>query len=254
MEIAEKLHIPSTFVETNCYWCVNDRITREKLQILKDKGLRGIMISVNPFYLEYVPFRNTKRCIEISDQVFGNQVMIYQMEYFYRFQEWQINETVPIEKYLKMEEGLFKNTEFFLMGRAVYQLGDEMSKYFPRFPAQILFRFPCAPPFLRNWHNHIDNYGNYIPGFCGGLSLGKIDKLNLFIKEGIDTEQYPILDHIIKNSFEDLFHLAQDTGYKPLEAGYFSKCHLCVDIRKHLAFTKHDFKELQPREFYDHIG
>ena len=24
---------------------------------------------------------------------------------------------------------------------------------------------------IRNWHNHFDNYSNYLPGFCGGISL-----------------------------------------------------------------------------------
>jgi len=32
VEIANQLRIPSTFVETNCYWCTNDKVTREKLQ------------------------------------------------------------------------------------------------------------------------------------------------------------------------------------------------------------------------------
>ncbi|MCD6406906.1 radical SAM protein, partial [Candidatus Aerophobetes bacterium] len=62
-EIAEELGIPSTFVETNCYWCRDDNVTREKLKLLKNKGLKGILISVNPFYTEYIPFERTERCI-----------------------------------------------------------------------------------------------------------------------------------------------------------------------------------------------
>jgi len=50
VEIAEALRIPSTFVETNCSWCKDDTFTRYRLQLLKEKGLKGIMISVNPFY------------------------------------------------------------------------------------------------------------------------------------------------------------------------------------------------------------
>ena len=63
LEIAETLQIPSTFVETNCYWCKSDGLTRERLQVLKQSGLIGIMISVNPYYAEYVPFERTERCI-----------------------------------------------------------------------------------------------------------------------------------------------------------------------------------------------
>ncbi len=61
VEIAETLKIPSTFVETNCFWCKTDALIRERLQILKDNGLKGILISVNPFYTEYVPFERTDR-------------------------------------------------------------------------------------------------------------------------------------------------------------------------------------------------
>jgi hypothetical protein len=49
VEIAETLKIPSTFVETNCYWCKSDELTGQRLRVLREKGLKGIMISVNPF-------------------------------------------------------------------------------------------------------------------------------------------------------------------------------------------------------------
>ena len=49
VELADDFGIPSTFVETNCFWCVSDKTTRERLSLLKDKGLKGILISVYPF-------------------------------------------------------------------------------------------------------------------------------------------------------------------------------------------------------------
>ena len=48
VEIAEALGIPSTFVETNCFWCNSDDRVRERLRALKAGGLKGIMISTNP--------------------------------------------------------------------------------------------------------------------------------------------------------------------------------------------------------------
>lgn len=41
LEIASNLDIPSVFVETNCYWCTDDSSTREKLLLLREKGLKG---------------------------------------------------------------------------------------------------------------------------------------------------------------------------------------------------------------------
>ena len=87
-EIADELKIPSTFVETNCFWCNSDEATGEKLKLLREKGLKGILISVNPFYAEYVPFERTERCIRISEEVLGGNVMVYQVEYYNRFKHW----------------------------------------------------------------------------------------------------------------------------------------------------------------------
>ena len=56
VEMAHKLGIPSTFVETNCFWCIDEENAKQKLTQLKDAGLKGILISVNPFILEQVPF------------------------------------------------------------------------------------------------------------------------------------------------------------------------------------------------------
>ncbi|MFX1310479.1 MAG: radical SAM protein, partial [Promethearchaeota archaeon] len=41
IEIGKSLNIPSMFVETNCYWCKNDSITKERLVELKKNGLNG---------------------------------------------------------------------------------------------------------------------------------------------------------------------------------------------------------------------
>jgi hypothetical protein len=41
-------------------------------------------------------------------------------------------------------------------------------------------------------------------------------------------------------------------GYQPLAEGYTGKCHLCVDVRRHLVDVG-DLAELSPRGFYEHI-
>jgi len=247
--IAHELNIPSTFVETNCYWCFNDKVTREKLQTLKEKGLKGILISVNPFYLEYVPFERTERGIRIALAVFGENVMIYQLEYYYRFKNSGITGRISLVDYLKSErEDLARNVELFLMGRAAYGL----RKLYPSHPPDYFWDEPCRPPFLRNWHNHFDNYGNYLPGYCGGISLGNWRDLNELIKEGVNLHGYPILGFLANQDFRGLFRFAKDFSYQESKEGYISKCHLCVDIRKHL-LAKAEFEELRPKEFYSHL-
>lgn len=255
VEMAREFGIPSTFVETNCFWCVNDRVTREKLEALKDRGLNGILISVNPFFLEYVPFERTERAIRISHEVFGTNLIVYQLEYYKRFREMGIRDRFAFEDYFaqEREEDFARNVEFFIMGRAAYKLGKKLQRTFPMYPVAAFFRQPCRPSFLRNWHNHFDNYGNFVPGYCGGISLGDCRDLENLLEKGIETEDHPILGFLIDEDLRGLFEFARDFDYEESPEGYLSKCHACVDMRKHLAVTG-QFDELEPREFYERLG
>lgn len=250
VEIAETLGIPSTFVETNCFWCKNDDLTQERLQALKKKGLKGIMISVNPFYAEYVPFEKTERCIRISQEVFGSNVMVYQLEYYRMFKRLGITGRLAIDEYLKLTRGeaLSDKVELFLMGRATNQLKD----LYPSHRPERFLNAPCRPSIIRSWHNHFDNYGNFMPGYCGGISLGSWFELDRILTEGIDLENQPVLDYLVHEDMRGLLHFALDIGYREISEGYVSKCHLCLDIRKYLT-SRGDFEELKPRKFYEQL-
>jgi hypothetical protein len=252
VEMAEELNIPSTFVETNCFWAVNDDSTREKLSILKSKGLKGILISVNPFFLEYIPFERTERTVRYGYELFGQNLIVYQHEYYKRFRSEDISDKMSFDDFLSLEgrTDFARNTEFFISGRAPYKI--QKYNIYHRYPAKHFFSQACSPPFIRSWHNHVDNYGNFVPGYCGGISLGSFSELDRFTTDGIELDEYPILKYIISDNFEGLLSFAQDYGYKEDKDGYLSKCHLCVDIRKYLV-TKDNFNELQPKEFYQHL-
>lgn len=247
VEVSESLKIPSTFVETNCYWCKSDALTRERLQALRQAGLKGIMISVNPFYAEYVPFERTDRCIRISREVFGSNVMVYQVEYYRLFKQLGITGRLPVDRYLKLTraESVSDRVELFLMGRATEKLKD----LYPAYPSKRFLDTPCRPDFLRSWHNHFDNYGNFMPGYCGGISLGSWFEMDRLLKEGIDLENRPVLKYLAASDMPGLLEFAAGLGYQELEEGYVSKCHLCLDIRKYLQ-ANGDYDELRPRQFY----
>ena len=250
VEMAEEMGIPSTFVETNCSWCGSEATAQDRLQRLRAAGLKGIMISVNPFYAEYVPFERTERCIRISQEVFGRNVMVYQAAYYHQFKQMGIRERIPLEEFIARTKGerLAERVEMFLMGRAARQLNH----LYPSYPARRFFDEPCRPAFLRNWHNHFDNYGNFMPGYCGGISLGRWEDLDRLEQEGIDLDAHPVLRFLIDEDVQGLLGFAQDLGYVEREEGYVSKCDLCLDLRNHLV-SRADFEELSPKEFYTHL-
>jgi hypothetical protein len=249
VEMAHQMGIPSIFVETNGYWCRDDATARERLAALWDAGCSGMLISVNPFYAEYVPFERTERNIRVSREIFGSNVMVYQAEYYRRLQRLGISERISLEEYRRLMPGDADRVELFLMGRAARQLRD----LYPAFSAPQFFDQPCRPQFLRGWHNHFDNYGNLVPGYCGGISLGSWFDVDELIQEGIDTAARPVLGYLISEDVQGLLHFAQDHGYVEAPEGYLSKCDLCLDLRAYLA-GQNGFAELAPLAFYDHLG
>jgi hypothetical protein len=138
--------------------------------------------------------------------------------------------------------------ELLPMGRSAYLLDGLFNKYRP----EAFFGENCRSELSRNWHIHVDNYFNYIPGFCAGITLGDARELPVILEKGIDLGSRPILAALVSD-IRNLYQLAIDNDYRPLEQGYISKCHLCVDIRKHFIEKKIDYQELQPKEYYSHL-
>lgn len=257
VELASKVGLPSIFVETNCFWCSFDEVVRNKLTMLKEAGLHGILVSVNPFMLEYVDFSNVRRCIKIALEVFGyKNVMVYHTYFYRQAEDIGVEGKLSFEEYLRM--ALIKNYnigEIFNpwiilpMGRLCYKL----NKFYDRRNARSYLSERCLDELTRPWHIHIDCYGNYIPGYCGGISLGDIRRIDEVLEEGVNLSDKPILG-ALSGGIDELYKLAiEGYGYKPLDEGYVSKCHLCLDIRRYLALEVGGFKELQPVEFYRHL-
>jgi len=249
VQIAHKLNIPSTFVETNCFWCVDGEATRDKLTQLRDAGLKGILISVNPFIREEVPFERTEIAVRIGREVFGRNAIIYQEVFYEVFKRLESPGTMSFQEYLGKAWGSLRYIELLPMGRAVYQLAHLFRKY----PAKRFFGESCRKELTRPWHVHVDNYGNYMTGYCGGISLGDARNLEVIFK-GIDLNEYPVIEALV-TGIKGLYEFGKkEFGYTEEADGYISKCHLCLDIRRHIAQQTDIFKELRPIEFYLHLG
>ena len=74
---------------------------------------------------------------------------------------------------------------------------------------------------------------------------------NLF--GGIDLDKRPLLEALTRDT-RGVYDIGREFGYKELEQGYISKCHLCTDIRKYLVGKTKEFTELKPVEFYQNLG
>ncbi|MCD6291762.1 MAG: radical SAM protein [Anaerolineae bacterium] len=249
VQIASELDMPSRFVETSAAWCINDRTTRERLLALREAGLHGILISANPFTLEYVPFERTERAVRIAREIFpAHNVIVYQGVFYEEFRSMGIRGTLPFDEYLHTSGRGLRYMELLPGGRVSYMLPD----LFRHYPATYFFGSSCRQELIREWHIHVDNYGNFIPGYCAGLSLGDARELDVLCRDGINLDERPVLKALLTD-LKALYDLGKQFGYEEREEGYVSKCHLCLDIRRHLV-RQGDFKELQPLAFYERLG
>jgi hypothetical protein len=121
----------------------------------------------------------------------------------------------------------------------------------PRRPAQAFAEADCVADVLYAHHSHFDLYGNFISGFCGGLTVGDWRDLPRVLAD-FSAGRYPaLIEVLVHRGPYGLLQLASDQhGYQPLADGYAGKCHLCVDVRRHLV-EKGGFAELRPRGFYE---
>jgi len=250
-ELAAKYNIPSPFVETNCFWAKDDVTATQKLTQLKKAGLAGILISVNPFTVEFIPFERIDRAVRTGSKIFGSNFIVYQNFYLNLFRSMNLKEKIPFEDFLKVVDlkNFYNYIELLPMGRAPYKLGTLFKKY----PPENFLYQDCYSEMTRDWHTHIDNYCNYIPGFCAGISLGDFRQYNSIFIDGINLDKRPVLKALTKN-LGKLLEIGREFGFKECSEGYISKCHLCTEIRKHIVSKTEEFKELAPLQFYKNLN
>jgi hypothetical protein len=188
--------------------------------------------------------------------VFGQErVMVYLPEFVPIVTRYSLERPTPLERYQEDlgREGagrLFWDTFGLISGgRSGYQLGQLAA----RRPAEAFTGQHCGVEVALAAHSHLDLYGNFISGFCGGLASGNWHELPAVL-DALRSGRYPpLLGLLIERGPYGLMQLAQsEHGYEALADGYVGKCHLCVDVRRHLAAST-GYAELRPRAFYDNF-
>lgn len=241
------------YCETNAGWCVSGQLVEKRFRRLHEAGLQAILISCSPFHAERIPPKRTLLAIAVALDVFGpKRVIVYLAEWLDQIARFGIDRTTPLEHYIESfgsePAGVMFWEGYNLIpgGRSGYRLGHLTSR-----KRANAFRYEnCRNEILFAQHSHFDLYGNYISGFCGGLSVGQWSELPRLIDRYQHGDYPPLIGILVNEGPYGLYLLAhRDFGYKPLVHGYAGKCHLCVDVRRHL-FEYNQFAELKPAGFY----
>ena len=253
VQFAVDRHI-EVYVETNADWCGNEYLALKRFTQLRDAGLSSVLISVSPFHAENIPVQNTLRGIRAAREIFGQQkVQIYLHDWLYLLGQFGINETVPItnfiDEYGMQETGTLFWTGYGLIGggRAGYKLGYLTKRY----SAESFSQKKCSDEIIYARHSHFDLYGNFIPAFCGGITLGRWQDYLKIQTDFIAGKLEGVLKILVEEGPFGLYQLAvREFDFQQEQAGYVDKCHLCVDVRKHLTQSA-GFDELKPEGFYN---
>ena len=254
VETASRLKLYANYVETNASWCVDEDDVKEKFTLLKKSGLMRIFISCSPFHSEYIPLERVLLAIKIGQEVFGRENTIVYMEHFVDLiSKISIKETIPLEKWINL---FGEKTAGYIFWEG-YSLipggrsGLTLKHLWKRYPAIYFKGKNCYFEILESQHAHIDPYGNYIPYFCGGISLGDARNLEKFY-ENFNLDDLLLVRILVREGPFGLMKFAEEYGFKESPDGYVGKCHLCVDVRKFLNSID-NFPGLNPKGFYENL-
>ena len=258
-KMAFDMQIPFTNVETNAGWCTDEDDIKEKLLLLKEAGIRSILISSSPFHAEFIPQERVRLLWKVAREIFEeHRVILFTEEFFDQIAQIGLKEVIPLENYVKhygpeaAVDGFNSIDSYQLTfgGRAAYSI---KTTSFTKKLTSHFKNHSCKRELLEASEIHIDSCCNTIPGFCSGISLGDARKINRWYSD-FHLSHYPILKILTEEGPYGLYLFAQDRfNYQATEVGYYDKCQLCGDIRKYIFYHTQVFKELAPHEFYTQL-
>ena len=246
---ARRHNIAIDYLETNASWCNDQQAADEGFSRLYEAGLRAVLISASLFHNEFIPLAKTKTAIRAAIKVFGHRgVIVWTPEVLdqmdHRLDEhrtYSLDESTELLGLGTGHEGLWRLHAYLTPGgRAV----EELTEGLPARPAESFEGDSCGRTLQNTTHFHIDPRGNLFTGSCPGLSVANVGDLH----PTIDAAKCPVYCQLAEGGPVWLWRgLAPD--FEPDPKGYVSKCHLCLDVRKHLHATGR-FAELRPDEYY----
>ncbi len=240
--------IPVDYIETNAFWCRDLEFAERRLDILRDHGVSSVMVSVDPFHIEYVPLELPLKLCALLEKK-GFSYFVWQDRFLRRLMKLDITKTHTQEELRALlgEDYIADTTREYglgMNGRALsiaYHIYDK--KHYSEFLTEELCQSLSLPR-----HCHLDLYGNAVPSRCTGLSVDA----RSYLEGDIDEAKYPVFARLARSGTKELFSYAKENGFVPREDGYPTKCAFCYDMRKYL-FETCPTEDLSPQDFYTNM-
>lgn len=237
------------FLETNTSWCVDGSAGRDRLLLLRDLGVAGLLLSADAFHQRDCPVDRYLRCLDLAVEVFGEaNVMGARLSPEDAEALARTADDAEAVRATALASGVC------LTGRA----GAVLAPWFPDRPVEDLARdgmwhgpsdgMDCRKEFEPEemWEIHIDPYGN--AQTCCGVVVGsvRVTPLPELWQRGFLGN--PLVEALHSAGPVGLLPFAVGRGYEP-RTGYPQKCGMCWELRR---FLRPHFPEtFGPAEVYE---
>ena len=233
------------YIETNAYWCKDESFARARLEKLKKLGVTTIMVSVDPFHIEYVPLeRPLKLCALLEE--YGFEYFVWQQRFLTRLLKLDVSKTHTKQELCEVlgDDYVVETAEEYGLGMNGRALAFA-DKIYPRRPYEYFATDEKCPSLTNPHHCHIDLYGNAIPSRCTGICAVAED----YLECKTPTEKYPVFSRLVSGGTKELFEHAKNCGFVPDEKGYSTRCEFCYAMREFLEKNMPS-QDLGPSDFY----
>ena len=256
VEMAVDLGIP-VYLETNASWCVREELVVERFRALLHAGLDAVLISCSPFHSETIPLQRTRLAVQKAVEIFGPQrVILYMQEWMQLLGQFDPSDVLPLEDFVSVygeeQAGKMFWGGYGLMGGG--RSGVRLGHLVPGTPVEAFAGANCHQELLYAPHSHFDLHGNFVPGFCGGITVGSWRELPELTERFSQGDYPPLTEILVEQGPFGLAQLAAEESFVPREEGYADKCHLCTVVRAWIVeqgvFPEFS-AELQPAVFYE---
>lgn len=250
LQAAARNSIDIDYIETNASWFKDESSAKNVLKELIAGGVHTLLISIDPYHNEFIPFYKVKGLIEACSKV-NMGVFPWLMDFWDDLNALDDTKTHSLEEYAQIfgKEYLWNLPNRYGLNPRGRALKTYRSMMRMESAESIIENSPSCSLLSGIYHFHVDLYGNYIPQSCAGLSV----RLRELV-EGADPKKYSVLYALETKGIKGLLELAvEEYGYR-LKPKYAGKCDLCFDIRSFLVLEqKAELPDLHPWDYYRFI-
>ncbi len=238
-------NITVDYIETNAAW-ISDNLSDGKicgmLNKIKDIGGNCLLISIDPYHIEFIPLYKPIRLANLCNKV-GLDYFIWKQSYIAPLSKLDVKKKYSRDELQKVlgKDYIHKTAVSYGLGyngRAL-NIAREYNQQIPL--ATILKSAPCRE-LSGVSHYHADLNGKFIAPRCTGIAVDIEDLKN--IKE----DKYFIFLTLRNNGINSLYNYAVNKNFKAKQS-YVNKCELCYEIRKFLLSIENHY-DIYPEDFY----